>query len=417
MSHRALPWIASAFFCGAAAAAEHSGLADISIQGYYLGGGSSLRDVSGLGVSFKDFVPGIGLFSGSFEGYGAEGRLQTGENYLQLKGYSWKGYRWTFSGGDFRRPSHMVEFPFHNIFTPDIGGRGVFIEAARKDRQYEIYFGGETIQGGPRVPFRLNAPQTVLGGSAKRQFGDRLQVGVRLLRLGSSRDAVLDKVYFFPVNRDFLASSSVAGQALYKVTRRFKLYGEATLAASSRLNPELVANSAPFSALVGAAYESPKVTFRTNYSRQSASYLPLLAYFLGDRRGPYVEARYRPWRRVEFFASTLSTANNLERNAEAQDFRTRSSSLGTSLVLPWKFGVSAQLTNLRFSVRLPGPDQEFRPSNNRQATYSLSRPLKRHNLRIAYRDLRLDLNGKLDSQRSFRLGLTAHGPAEHQAAE
>ena len=391
-------------FGGVTVAAEHSGLADISFQGFYLGGASTrVRDVSGLGINFKDFIPGVGLLTGSLEGYGAEGRLQTGENYLQLRGYSWKGYRWTFSGGDFRRPSHMVEFPFHNIFTPDIGGRGVFIEAARKDRQFEIYFGGETIQGGPRVPFRLNAPQTVLGGSAKRQFGDRLQVGVRLLRLWSSEDSVVEKVYYFPVNRDFLSSTSVSGQVLYKLTGRLKLYGEATLATSSRLDPTTVTNSAPFSTLGGVSYDSPKFTFRTNYSRQSASYLPLLAYFLGDRKGPYTEARYRPFRRFEFFASTLSTSNNLERNTAAQDFKTKSSSVGMSLVLPWKFGFSAQLTSLRFSVRLPGPGQEFRPSNNRQTTYSLNRPVRRHNLRVAARDLRLDLNGQLDRQRSYEV--------------
>ncbi|MBZ5583108.1 MAG: hypothetical protein LAQ30_13075 [Acidobacteriia bacterium] len=75
-----------AFVCPAAFA-QGRGEADIAAQGYYLGGSSdSLQSTSGMALRFRTFLTGLGILSGSVEGYGSQNRFETGENYLQLCG-------------------------------------------------------------------------------------------------------------------------------------------------------------------------------------------------------------------------------------------------------------------------------------------------------------------------------------------
>jgi hypothetical protein len=80
--------------------AEERGEAEVALQGYYLGGNSQpLTDTSGLAFRFRYFLPNVGFLSGSFEGYGSQGKLETGDNFLELRGVPWAGRHWTFTGG------------------------------------------------------------------------------------------------------------------------------------------------------------------------------------------------------------------------------------------------------------------------------------------------------------------------------
>src|ERR1039458_5503539 len=92
---------------------QNTGEANVALQGYYLGGNSlGLSALSGAAISFRDYVPQLGLFSGNIEGYDQNTQGKLGDNFLQLKGFLWEGRRWTFTGGDFRVSASPVTFPF-----------------------------------------------------------------------------------------------------------------------------------------------------------------------------------------------------------------------------------------------------------------------------------------------------------------
>src|SRR5260370_29907795 len=135
---------------------------EVATQGYYLGGqGSNASNITGLAVNFHSFIPGVGAINGNFEGYGRDGQPSLGDNFLQLRGFSWMGMRWGITGGDFRVSQALVEFPFNNIFLPEIAARGIRIESSSTTRQYSLFYGTATLLEGPRLPFRLTTPQQV----------------------------------------------------------------------------------------------------------------------------------------------------------------------------------------------------------------------------------------------------------------
>ncbi|MBI3665747.1 MAG: hypothetical protein HY236_05885, partial [Acidobacteria bacterium] len=274
-----------------------------------------------MAFHFRNFIPNLGLLSGSLESYGREGRFQTGDNYLQLGGLPWSGMRWTFTGGDFRVFPNLVEFPFTNVFYPELAARGFKVEASNTNRRYTFYFGGETLLEGPRVPFRIGVPQRALGASVEQKIGGRLQLGARFLRLSSGEKSIAQNPFLFPFNREFLSVNSVAVQSLYSLASRLRLYGEMSASAAERSEKPHSYAETPLSSFLGAVWESSTLLIRANYAYQGASYLPVVGYFLGDRRGPFGEVRYRPFRRLDLFGSSSRYTNNLENDPRLPTFR------------------------------------------------------------------------------------------------
>jgi len=378
-------------------AQESAGQAEVAFQGYYLSGsGQSLINTTGMAMNIKEFIPGVGLIDGSFEGYGSSG-FQTGTSYLGLAGVPIKGWHWDFMGGDFHFSSNLVENPFYNIYTPEIAGRGFRIAMKRSDRTYQVFFGQETLLGGPRIPFRVSMPQKVLGASMQQKVGKRWEFGFRFLNLSTDASALTSQSNFFFVGQEFRKSNSLTFQSSYSFTKRLKFYTEASYGTVSTFTPSPVGQQ-PFSLLIGPTWETDKFSLRANYVRQSTTYLPMLGYFVGDRKGPYVEGHYRPWKRVDLYGSASHYSNNLESNPELSTFRSTSETAGVSLILPWKFNANASLSTVSFTVRDPSRPGEF-PSNNRQFNLTLSRPVRRHNLRLSYIDMKLNTNFLPQTQR------------------
>ncbi len=86
---------------------QNRGQADLAVQGFYLGGNSQpFLDTTGVAVHFQNFTPGIGFLSGSLEAYGAENHFQTGENFLELRGFPLVGQALDRHG---RRLPHLRE--------------------------------------------------------------------------------------------------------------------------------------------------------------------------------------------------------------------------------------------------------------------------------------------------------------------
>jgi predicted porin len=405
------------------AAAQARGEADVAIQGYYFGGsGVRLQDVTGSAFSFRTFIPQFGLLKGSFQGYNRTGGVQLGDNYLEWQGAAWLGRRWTLTGGDYRLAINMVENPFNNIYFPELTVRGFKVEAARGKTRYRLFWGLETLQNGPRITLRSRVPQNVIGASAQRSFGERFQVAARLLHFSSSASAIEGHLELFPVSREFLSSSSLAVQASYSFSKTFKLFGEVSASKSDRLYQSDDTRQVPVSLFFGPSWETAKWTVRANYVYQGVSYFPALGYFVGDRRGPFGEIKYKPYKGLEVFGSASRYSNNLEQNHSVASYQSRAASAGASVALPWQVGASAQITQFNLTTQNPNLPAASN-SDNRQWSFSLNRPFGGHRLRLSYRDLNLNSTAFKDRQTatevedSFRMkGFNLSSAARIQSA-
>ncbi len=392
------PAALAALLCSLPAlAAESGGQADITAQGYYQGGNGQLpQRLAGLALGFRDFFPGLGLLDGNLEGYG-NGQFQTGDNFLELQGFPWMGRRWSVRAGDFQTPAMLVDFPFHNVFTPELTARGAQISNEHGATRYELFWGKETLEEGPLVPFRITAPQTIVGAAAQYKRG-RLQAGLRYIRFASSPEDILQNSPLFPPGRDFARVDTFAAQALYRLPHNLSFYGETSVSATDKAVVATSAASRPWSAFGGSAWETPKVTMRANYALEGALYLPLAGYYAGDRAGPFAEVQYRPWKRLELSGSASHYHNNLEKNPGLSSYRSTSTSAGATLQLPWKMSGSAQLSTIQFSAQPPG-GAPASTSNDQQMSASLARPFRRHTVRFSVDELKLVTNTLPQRQR------------------
>ena len=267
----------------------------MAFQGSYMGGSAQpLLNITGTTFHFQELAPGLGFLSGNFEGYGAQGRFEAGENSLELRGAPWMGQYWTVTGGDFRTPAALVAFPFNNIFIPEIEARGVKVQAAHGDTQYTFFAGEQTLTAGMRVSYRYVTPQMLMGLSAVRKIAPHLRIGARAMQFSTSPQAMLDNPSLFPAGRTEPLVRTLALQALYTPVKRLKIYAEGSRPAAGT-EPTVT------STLAGLAWEDTAFSFKTDYTRQGMLYFPLAGYFVGDRQGPFGEARWRPWKRLELY--------------------------------------------------------------------------------------------------------------------
>lgn len=217
----------AAFGQGTPPSAASGGQGEVALQGNYLGGASQpFLDITGAVVHLQEFLPGLGFLSCDLEGYGSQNRFAAGENFLELRGAPWMGLYWTLTGGDFYTPATLVEFPFNNIFNPDIEGRGFKVQAAHGGTQYTFFLGDQTLTAGTRVSYRLVTPQTVTGASVTRKVTAHLQSGVRAMQFSTSPQAILDNPYLFPPGRTLALVRTLAWQSLYTPVERLKVYTE-----------------------------------------------------------------------------------------------------------------------------------------------------------------------------------------------
>jgi hypothetical protein len=380
--------------------ADTGGEAEIAFQGSYLGDGASrLTDVTGVAAKFRTFLPGLGLLTANAETYGGESRFRTGENYVDLNGAAWFGMRWRLTGGDFRVATSLLPFPFTNIFFPELSAEGFKVEAASAKRRYSLFYGVETLAAGPRIPFRIRVPQKALGGSFVETVGERLHVGARALYLSTSANS--DSSYLFAPGQESGTTASIAGDLLYKASENLQFFGEAAASYTGGSAALLRAPRGPFSFTAGPVWKSRTLTVKANYIHHSASYLPIAGYFLGDRSGPYIEVDAKPIHAIDLFGSASQYRNNLDNSPELPSFRSKGTSAGASVALPFRFTVSGQLSMIDFSVRQPG--EGFSSSRNQQLVATLGRPIQRHNVHFSYRDLNIISDGRDQRQRSAEI--------------
>jgi hypothetical protein len=385
--------------------AQAGGQAEVALQGFYQGGASQpLIDTTGVALKFQELFPKFGLIRLDLEGYRTGAGIQAGDNFLELRGLVLGGLRWNLTGGDFRVPASPIQNPFFNLFFPELNARGVQIEAGNSRSAYTVFYGNETLLAGPRIPFRIDVPQTAMGISIRQKFG-RLETGVRLLHLTSSKRDLEGNPIFFAAGRSFLSADNLTFYTAYFISEHFRLYGEATAARAETIDGQPAGQ--PISYFFGPSWESPRVTVRANYSDFGRSYLPQAGYSVGDRKGPYAEVRLRPLPPLVLFGSASRYETTEKHDPVIPYIRSTSTSAGVSVELPWKFNASAQLSTIQFYLFNPASAAE-QNSRNRQATGTLSRQLGHQTLRFTASDMRLMVSGLPSRQRSGELEDTIH---------
>ncbi len=386
------------------ALAQSAGEAEVSLQGYYMGGTAQpLLDTSGMALAFKEFIPGTGLLDANLEGYGGSG-FRTGTNFVGLQQAPLWGWKWDFVAGDFQFHYNVVENPFLNVYTPDLSGRGARIVVKRKNRSFQFFVGEETLLSGPRVPYRVTLPQLVMGASMWQKVGERWEFGVRYINLGTSSSVLSTDSTYFLAGRNYKQWNGLAFQSIYHATKHLKFYTEANASTASSFTPSPVGQE-PLSLLLGPDWETHNFSFRANYALQSTTYLPMLGTFVGDRKGPYVDGHYRLGKRVDFYGSASVYSNNLEHNPQLPTYHSSGETSGANFILPWEFAANVSLSTLRLTTLNPAlPGESL--SNNRQLTFNVTRPLRRHSLRLSYIDMNLNSNAAPLTQRFTELGDT-----------
>jgi len=365
-------------------AQEGAGQAETSFQQYYLAVGQNrIANISGLGLSFSEFYPEVGLFSASLLPATSNDRFRMGDSYLTLKGLPWKGRHWTFTAGDFHMPGQMVPVPFTNITFSEIAARGVLVEATHGAQTLGFFHGQGTVTNTPRVPLREVVPQR-LTGAYWRLGLHRLLLGARIVHFANDTSELRKSLTFvsqIPFKNATVASLS----SLYSIAGPLKLYGEAALSTAALDASNLVVKGPPVSLLTGPFLDTKRFALRANYTLQSASYFPLLGYYMGDRVGPFAEIRFRPVDRFELYASASAYENNVARTPQLATFRNTTESAGASLQLPGGISVNGQLTKLDLSTRA-NAGSSWLTSADRQKAVTVARSFSHQNVRITLRE-------------------------------
>jgi hypothetical protein len=344
---------------------------------------------AGIAFHFEDSLPTFGRLVVNQESLGNDGVFRTGEDYAKLQGAKWNHFSFGVTAGDFRASSNLLEPMFANLFLPEMAARGFYAEAVNKDAKYVFFAGSETL---PLVPvnfFRVGAPQNVVGMSAQREFRKKWRVGARILHLSSDEHQIAISPFLFmlPPERRFRRASTGLVQSTYSIGKHLRLFGEGNVSSAERIVPvqNSPAAAEPVSAASGIAWESPKLMLKANYVDQSLSYLPFTGYFLGDRRGPSAEARYKIGKRVELTGNTAQYLNNLEHDPARPLVESDSSTVGATLNLPSKLTAGAQTIVIGTTVTYPGQAPSY--LGNRLSTVSIVRPLRQHNLKVSLRQV------------------------------
>ncbi len=382
-----------------AAAQERAGEATVGFQHFYLANGSrSVANAFGLTLGFRQFLPDTGIVSLSLAPALSDGRFRTGDTFVELKRFPWLRQYWTFRAGDFRMPGELPKVLFNNLFYPEISGRGAWVEATHGGRTMGFLYGSATIQAGMRVPLRMETPQKMAGVYFRQSVGERLVLGARLLALTTDLEKLKTTPFLAAAENSFQSARTATIDALYTMSGPLKWYGELAMSQSSR-------PSGPLSFTGGPVYETPRFSLRANYVYQSESFLPLLGYNVGDRKGPYAEVKVRPLKWLDLNGGVSDYTNNVARDPRRPTFRSTMETAGGSLQLPSRVSLSGQWSSMKLAVR-KSDDVPFENTANEQIQLTLAKPIGRHSLRLAAREFQQRSQIGTERQRTLEVADT-----------
>jgi hypothetical protein len=380
---------------------ETRGQADVSLQGYYQGGQAQpATATTGLSGGFHYYFDKLGQIQGHAEPFYDRSGVRGGENYINWNGLAWQGFRWNFSGGDFRVSMRPPDPMQANLYFPELRLRGARLEMRTGTATVSIFTGQLTLLQGNRLPFVYQTPQRITGAAVDWKTSEKLKVRSTVARISTDLRALAEEPYFLSEKRRFRSSVQSVTSALWQPLKPLKLFGEAGFAAVPSVNGQPA--PARVSGVGSAEYEAGRWLVRGQYQREGAAFMPLAGYFLGDRQGPSGEVRFQATRSVTLFGSAARMSNNIENLEDVPSLRSTSATAGISAQLPGRFFAIGNYSIIGLRFRLT---KDEAPSNteNRLAMLSLMKPLGRHNLRFSWREMSLRTPGNPSRMRSLEL--------------
>jgi hypothetical protein len=184
---------------------------------------------------------------------------------------------------------------------------------------------------------------------------------------------------------NFGTSEIFSVQSLYTIQKHLKLYSEAS---SSFLGAnDNGAARRQESILFGPVWESTLLTVQANYVSQTAAYLPIYGYLVGDRRGPYADVHFRPRPGIDVHGSASEYTNNLAGDNQVPTLHSGADGSGISVALPWRLTASADLSLARLRADNNDASTGVSPNSARQLTFGVARPFGRQTLRLSWLDI------------------------------
>lgn len=393
-----------------AAVAAAGGQADTAIQGYYLGGENQpLTSVTGIATGFQHYMPGIALIRGHLEGYSEGHGAAIGENYVEVSGLHLRGRLWSFTGGDYRFSTRLTKTPATNYYFPDIFLRGARAEMVDGRRQYEVFWGTQTLSQGPRITFRTSSPEQISGVQVHEQYGEHLELGARLIHLQAGSESVNRNLNLFPLGREYSSSDAFTVSSTWKPRSKLTVFSEGSLTrATFAQGFENTPGGHPVSYVTGVDWRPGRLSLKANYGDLAPALLSIPANFFGDRKGPWVEARYRLFKTAEIYASGQQTRTNLTDIRGLPTVKAASASGGFNVPLLFKVSLGADFSFIKAEIK----DTENAAANHvqrdSQGSVSLSRSFSGHSLQVTARQLNLRSTLFRQIQRSVEANDSVH---------
>ena len=393
-----------------AAVAAAGGQADTAIQGYYLGGENQpLTSVTGIATGFQHYMPGIALIRGHLEGYSQGHGAAIGENYVEVSGLHLRGRLWSFTGGDYRFSTRLTKTPATNYYFPDIFLRGARAEMVDGRRQYEVFWGTQTLSQGPRITFRTSSPEQISGVQVHEQYGEHLELGARLIHLQAGSESVNRNLNLFPLGREYSSSDAFTVSSTWKPRSKLTLFSEGSLSrATFAQGFENTPGGHPISYIAGVDWRPGRLSLKANYGDLAPALLSIPANFFGDRRGPWVEARYRLFKTAEIYASGQQTRTNLTDIPGVPTVKAASASGGFNVPLLFKVSLGADFSFIKAEVKDTENAAANQVQRDSQGSVSLSRSFSRHNLQVTARQLNLRSTLFRQKQQSVEVNDSVH---------
>ena len=382
----------------------------MAIQGYYLGGeGQPFVNITGFSTGFQHYLPGIALIRGHLEGYSQGHGAAIGENFVEASGVHLLGHSWNFTGGDYRLSTRLTDTPSSNYYFPDVFVRGARAEMVDGRRQYEFFWGIQTLSQGPRITFRTTAPEQLFGVQIRERYSNHLELGARVLHLQAGSDNVNNNLNLFPLGKEYSSSDAITVSSTWTPRGNLTLFSEGSLSrANFAQGFENTPGGHPLSYIAGANWRPGRLSIKANYGDLSPALLSIPANFFGDRKGPYLELRYRLFKGAELYASGLRTETNLNKVPDVPTVNAASASGGINVPLPFRVSMGADFSFIKSEAKDPSNPAGDHVQRDSQESLSFSRNFSSHTLQVSGRQLNLRSTFFRQIQRSLEVSDSLH---------
>jgi hypothetical protein len=360
------------------------------------------RSTGGLGFDLVQGFSNRGVLTSSFSLVGDQGGLHAGRSFARWNGVASEQGSASSTAGSFFFQPQMFENRAGNIYLPGVLMRGIDSQWRRGKTSVNAFAGRFLVEDGSRILYVRGASDRIAGVTTTFNPAGRVSYAIQLARTTADASGTdIIRAESAP-----LSSLQLRQAVQLKPFRWLRVNGEYGVArAAGRLTPSYDAS---------LEHEGDRLTFRAAYVRRSSDYLPFgLLSFLGDRRGPHAELRYRVTRWIEVGGSSVKLRTS---SAESSQYNGN-----TSLTLPANFQLSFARSESRVKLQ---NNAVFSGHSMRLDSVTLTNSFRRWLTRARIDDIQLNSATRsrtrgleIGETRMFQNGLSLSGEIRFQKSD